>query len=47
MMRACAQAHTTPLQSSSYGNFSDEVMWKLVDIAKKHKDGPATAGASS
>ena len=46
MLHACMQAHTTPLQSSSYGAFSDEVMWKLVDIAKKHRDGPAPQGAS-
>jgi hypothetical protein len=31
-----AQAHTTPAQSSNYGNFSTEVLWQLVDIMKKH-----------
>lgn len=33
---ASLQAHTTPLQSSNYGGFTSEVMWKLVEIVAKH-----------
>lgn len=33
---ASLQAHTTPLQSSNYGGFTSEVMWKLVEIVAEH-----------
>jgi hypothetical protein len=31
-----AQAHTTPAQSSNFGAFTSEIMWKAVEIVEKH-----------